>query len=123
MMSLTNLEKAWLEYAHEVVACDHAHLEECQRLRKPWFVNCGLDDSIRWPGNLGSHYEAAPLRVLCLAQIHNDRHLAQTLGHFQSVLREFRDRSIAPADFLVRCREEYEKTIIKWGTWPRFYEI
>jgi hypothetical protein len=122
-MPLTDLESAWLRYAHDVVACDDKHLKRCQSLRKTWFGDCGLDDSVRWPGNLGTHYESASLRVLCLAQIHNDGHLAETLGHFQSVLCKFRKGSISPKEFLVQCREQYEKTIIQWGTWRRFYEI
>ncbi len=123
MAPTTPLEKAWLNYARGIIGCDDEHLKQCRRLRKPSFPNFGLDDSIRWPGNLGSNYERTCVKVLCLAQIHNDRVLDLTARGFEPAMRDFRDGSIGDSKFLQCCREYYEKQIPNWGTWRKFTDI
>jgi hypothetical protein len=123
MAPTTPLEKAWLNYARGVIGCDDVHLKQCRSLRKPSFQKFGLDDSIRWPGNLGSNYERTCVKILCLAQIHNDRVLDLTARCLEPAMRDFRDGSIGDSKFLQRCREYYEKRILTWGTWGRFTDI
>jgi hypothetical protein len=123
MAPSTPLEKAWLDYARGVIGCDDVHLEKCRGFRKPSFQTSGLDDSIRWPGNLGSNYERASVKIFCLAQIHNDRVLYLTARYLEPAMRNFRDGSIGESEFLQRCREYYEKQIPNWGTWGRFTDI
>jgi len=119
MAPSTPLEKAWLDYARGVIGCDDVHLEKCRGFRKPSFQKFGLDDSIRWPGNLGSNYEHTCVKILCLAQIHNDRVLKDTASELEPAMRNFRDGSIGDSEFLQRCREYYEKQIPNWVTWRR----
>lgn len=121
-MALSSRERAWLDYAHDVVCCND-HLGACRAQRKPYFTDNGLDDTVRWPGNFGSGYERAPLRVLCLAQIHNDRHLAASMPGFQMKLLSFQAAQCRPEAFLQRCRKAYEATIPSWGPWTQFAEV
>ena len=118
----TQLEKGWLKYARDVIGCDDVHLKECRGFRPDWFQKSCLDDSIRWPGNLGSNYEHASLKILCLAQIHNEGRLAKTALDFEAVMRGFRNGSIGEGELLKKCRKHYERQIPTWGT-CRFTDI
>jgi hypothetical protein len=122
-MALSSRERAWLDYAHDVVCCEKDHLNTSRGQRKSYFADQGLDDRVRWPGNLGSEYELAPLRVLCLAQIHNDRRLGASMQEFQRDLLRFLSAQCRPEAFLRRCRVTYQATIPTWGPWSRFAEI
>jgi len=92
MAMLSALEADWLEYARSIAACDPTHRAEC--VQRGGGSAVGPDPELRWPGFIGSDYEANPFRVLCVAQIHNPNGWsasASGLAPMEPLLREWLD--------------------------------
>jgi hypothetical protein len=123
-MTLTKMESGWLDYARDVIACNPSHLEMCRERRQAWFPPVpSLCDSIRWPGNFGSAYEVQDFRVLVFGQIHLAGMLADSLGHLQPDMIEFRNGRLSPKDFLTKSQSAYESVMRGWGPWKKIESV
>src|SRR5579884_2858988 len=120
-MPLTELEARWLEdWARPIVAVSSQHRQDCERsggaTGEP-----RLDSNLRWPGYIGSRFESARLRILCIAQIHHGPELHRTLGHVQESMRQWVDREIDDEIFFGTLQRAYQAAIIEWGPWKKTF--
>jgi hypothetical protein len=122
MAMLSALEADWLEYARSIAACDPTHRAEC--VQRGGGSAVGPDPELRWPGFIGSDYEANPFRVLCVAQIHNPNGWsasASGLAPMEPLLREWLDGWLRDEAFLAKYRDEYAQRLPTWGPWRKAF--
>ncbi len=120
---MTAMENRWLKYARSVIDVDAEHVTAC--LKAKGGAQCdGLDQSLRWPGYIGSKYEASDFRLLFVAQTHNPGDLAATIGHFQATMRKWIKAPVSDdgdAAFLTALQSAYEPAMPQWGPWERTF--
>jgi hypothetical protein len=63
------------------------------------------------------------VRIFCIAQIHNDKHLYSSFRKFEDSLRALRLGTITLPEYLRVSQHDYEAVISKWGPWGRFLDM
>ena len=111
---LTTLDRDWLAYAADVIACDSRHRALCAAPTAE-----GADDSLRWPGFIGKNCEAKAKRVLCIGQGHNANFFARAddIASLQPLMKDWARGSCSEEQFLSKYRSDYAGLLEGWGPW------
>jgi hypothetical protein len=118
---MNDIRDAWYSYAKAVAGIDHGHRLECVAATGATGTPA-LDSNIRWPGYLGSNYESASMKLLCVGQVHHAADLFATLGHVQPLLGALGSGPCDP-NIMETITAEYERAMVRWGPWGKFRKI
>lgn len=118
---MTAVRAAWYDYARSVVGISAEHRHDCTAANGASGTP-GLNPKIRWPGYLGSGYLSAPVRLLCVGQVHHAAELLRTLGNIQPLLLKVA-ATHSGQSLMAQITSEYERAMSEWGPWQKFRKI
>ena len=115
-MALSTVERAWLEYARDVV-CNEEHRLACEAAGGSPPGHPGVDATdVRWPGYLGRSYK--PGGLLCVAMVHRDFASAGVGTDIRDRLvdatLQWKVRNIDDEAYLSAVRYAYEAGLRRW---------
>jgi len=115
-MALSLIERAWLEYARDVV-CNEKHRLACEAAGGSPPNHPGIDATdVRWPGYIGRSYK--PGGVLCAAMVHRDFASAgvetAVRGRLVNGTRQWKVHKIDDEPCLAAVRDGYEAGLLQW---------